>query len=353
VNAIAQAITENPILVLTDEKAYSEFYKKMKAEVSAHVPDVSTEKGRKEIAALAYKVTRTKTAIDAAGKKLNEDARAKINVVDASRRKIRDELDALADEARLPLTKWEDAEEARQTAIKEWHDQLRVNVALVSGEDGSNLIADRIAAVESMAIDATVFGIESEAALHAKTTALASLATALERARKHEADQAELARLREEAEARAAAEAERLRAEQEAQEKAAREAREKAEYAENVRRQAEAAEKAKKEAAEREARAVEAAREEATRKAQAEHVAQVAKIEAEKRALEKAEADRLAAEAQTRREEEARQADRAHRSSVMASAKEAIMSLGIEEDSAKKLVLAIVAGEIPHVSLRF
>jgi hypothetical protein len=353
VNAITQAITENPVLVLTDEKAYSEFYKKMKAEVSAHVPDVSTEKGRKEIAALAYKVTRTKTAIDAAGKKLNEDARAKINVVDASRRKIRDELDALADAARLPLTKWEDAEEARQNAIKEWHDQLRAFIALVSGEDGSNLIADRIATVEGMAIDATVFGIESAAAHHAKVTALASLSMSLERARKHESDQAELARLREEAEARAAAEAERLCVEKEAQEKAEREAREKAEYAENVRRQAEAAEKAKKEAAEREARAVEAAREEATQKAQAEHAAQVAKIEAEKRALEKAESDRLAAEAQTRREEEARQADRAHRSSVMASAKEAIMSLGIDEDPAKKIVLAIVAGEIPHVSLRF
>lgn len=352
-NEIVNIVSANPVMVLTDEVAYSEFYKTMKAEVAAHVPDVSTDRGRKEIAALAYKVTRTKTAIDAAGKKLNEDARAKINVVDASRRKIREELDALADEARKPLTAWEDAEEARQNAIKEWHDKLRSTATLVSGDDGSNLIADRIATVEAMAIDETAFGIETDAARHAKTQALAALNTALDRARKHEADQAELARLREESEARAAAEAERLRVETEAKEKAEREAREKAAYAEAVKRQAEAAERAQKEAAEREARAVEAAREEATRKAQAEHAAELARVEAERKRLELAESARLADIAKAKREEEARQADRKHRGEIMAASKTAIMALGVEEDAAKKIVLAIVAGEIPHVTLRF
>lgn len=352
-NEIANIFTANPVMVLTDEAAYSEFYKKMKAEVSAHVPDISTEKGRKEIKSLAYKVTRTKTAIDDAGKKLNEDARAKINVVDASRRKIRDELDALADEARKPLTDWEDAEEARQTAIKAWHDKLRATATLVSGDDGSNLIADRIATVEAMAIDEAAFGIETDAARHAKTQALASLNTALDRACKHEADQAELARLREEAEARAAAEAERLRAETEAKEKAEREAREKA--AEEARKQAEQerAAQAEADAKAREERAVEQARQEAVRKAQAEHAAELAKVEAERKRLELAESARLADIAKAKREEEARQADRKHRGEIMAASKTAIMALGVEEDAAKKIVLAIVAGEIPHVTLRF
>jgi colicin import membrane protein len=58
-------------------------------------------------------VTRSKTAIDDAGKKLNEEARAKINAVDAQRRKIREELDALAEEVRKPLTEWEKAEDQR------------------------------------------------------------------------------------------------------------------------------------------------------------------------------------------------------------------------------------------------
>lgn len=115
---IAAIVAANPVSVLIDEKVYSQFYQHIKAETEAFKPDLSTVASRKEISSLAYKVTRTKTAIDAAGKKLNEDARAQINAVDASRRKIRDELDALAEAVRKPLTEWEAAEEARIDRVK-------------------------------------------------------------------------------------------------------------------------------------------------------------------------------------------------------------------------------------------
>jgi hypothetical protein len=82
-------------------------------EVRSHVPDLTTAKGRDAIKSLAFKVARSKTALDDAGKKLNEDARAQINIVDAARRKIRDQLDALRDEARKPLDDWEAAEKER------------------------------------------------------------------------------------------------------------------------------------------------------------------------------------------------------------------------------------------------
>lgn len=86
-------------------------------EVRSYVPDVSTAKGRDAIKSLAFKVTRSKTAWDDAGKAANETARKQINVVDAERRKIRERLDALRDEARKPLTDWEDAEKARVDAL--------------------------------------------------------------------------------------------------------------------------------------------------------------------------------------------------------------------------------------------
>ena len=75
---------------------------RIEAEVRAHVPDTSTNKGREAIKSLAYKVSRSKTMLDDAGKALNEDARRQINLVDASRKNIRDRLDALRDEARGP-----------------------------------------------------------------------------------------------------------------------------------------------------------------------------------------------------------------------------------------------------------
>ncbi|NKX16236.1 hypothetical protein HGG75_10920 [Ochrobactrum pseudogrignonense] len=61
-------VSANPVSVLVDEKIYSQFYEQIKAETDAFKPDLSTVSSRKEISSLAYKVTRTKTAIDAAGK---------------------------------------------------------------------------------------------------------------------------------------------------------------------------------------------------------------------------------------------------------------------------------------------
>lgn len=86
-------------------------------EVRAHVEanrtdDVSTEAGRKAIASLAYKVARSKTTLDDAGKALVADWKKQARVVDDLRVLARDFLDALKDSVRKPLTDWE-TEQAR------------------------------------------------------------------------------------------------------------------------------------------------------------------------------------------------------------------------------------------------
>ena len=88
--ALVAQVSANPGLVLLDRERFDQFYEAIKAETDKLVPDLTTEKGRKEIASMAHKVAKTKTAIDAAGKLLNEEARSKINIVDAARRDIRD-----------------------------------------------------------------------------------------------------------------------------------------------------------------------------------------------------------------------------------------------------------------------
>ena len=103
---IALADVQPGALVQSREK-FNAFYEKVAQEVAGHEPDLSTDKGRKAIASLAYKVTRTKTAIDEAGKKLTEDKKKEIAAVDAERKAIREKLDALAAEVRKPLTDWE------------------------------------------------------------------------------------------------------------------------------------------------------------------------------------------------------------------------------------------------------
>lgn len=63
---------------------------------------------------------------------------------------------------------------------------------------------------------------------------------------------------------------------------------------------------------------------------------------------ELAEEERLAQEAQAKRD-----ADQKHKTAVMKAAKEAIMTTGADEETAKKIVLLIRANEVPHVRLQF
>lgn len=336
---------DNPVAVLTDAKTYSEFYARIKAEVSNHVPDLTTEKGRKEIASLAYKVKRSKTAIDDAGKKLNEDARAKINAVDAQRRKIREELETLAAEVRKPLTEWEEAEDARKEAAAADLNSI-AELRVVLATDGADAIKSKLATLNTMVLTESIHG---EGLGHARAQMAAAaewLESSYDRAKKHEDDQRELARMRAEQEERARVEREataKAEAERQAKERAEREASEakarEERAAETARLAAERAAKIEQERVEREAREA------------------IARAEAETRAIrEKAERedrDRQEEAARERREQQAREADRAHRSNVMGEAKKALMTCGADEETAKKIVLAIVAGEIPHVTLRF
>jgi colicin import membrane protein len=344
-NEIAAFITANPVAVLTDAKTYSDFYKSVKAQIASFVPDVSTERGRKEIASMAYKVTRSKTAIDDAGKKLNEEARSKINAVDAQHRKIREELESLAEEVRKPLTDWEAAEDGRkERAASDL--KLIADMSVILASDTVADLTAKWTRLNTLLLleDDHLDGID-----HARVLlegALDKLEAARQRVQKQEDDQRELAQ---------------LRADQEAREAADRKAKEAAE-AERLAK--ERADKAEAEQKAREERAADEARKTAERVALSERErierearAAVAKAEAEAAAIrhkaEREEAERTEKAERERREQAARDADRAHRSRVMGETKAALMTCGPDEETAKKVVLAIIANEIPHVTLRF
>lgn len=342
---IIATVTANPVAVLTDEKTYSEFYQRIKEELDAHQPDITTAKGRGEIASLAYKVTRTKTAIDAAGKKLNEDARAKINAVDAQRRKIREELDLLAETVRKPLTDWETAEKEREEHADRELAQI-IELSRPGFDEPSDEIKARLADLMAMHLEPEIHRDNYADNREKLETAIASVNAEYNRALKAEADASELARLRAEQEARDQAEAEAKRAEEQAErDRIAREKAE-AEYKANVEREAERARLAEAEKARIE-------RERIEREAAAKIAAAEAEARAVKEKAEREERERQEAIEHTKREEAARQADREHRGKIMRDAKEAIMEHGPDEDTAKKIVLAIVAGEIPNTRIIF
>jgi len=80
--------------------------------------DVSTARGRAEVASLAHRVARTKTLIDEMGKTLVSGWKARAAAIDEQRRFVREQMDELKVAIRAPLTEWEEAEKARIEAEK-------------------------------------------------------------------------------------------------------------------------------------------------------------------------------------------------------------------------------------------
>src|ERR1700676_4896268 len=76
---------------------------KIETEVRAIDRDISTPDGRENVKSLAYKVARSKTALDEMGKELVSGIKTQAATIDAERRTIRDRLDALKEEVRGPL----------------------------------------------------------------------------------------------------------------------------------------------------------------------------------------------------------------------------------------------------------
>lgn len=328
-----QVLEQNVIVAaFGKENGIQELFNRMAEQARSIVPDVSTKKGRDAIASQAYKVSKSKTAVDNHGKDLVAGIKAQAAVIDRDRKAWRDQCDALRDEIRKPLDEWEKAEEDRIQSIKDRISNF--DAGRVDTFSTSDLIQTIISEVEATAIDESFAEFANEAAIK-KDAALSSYKKSLEIALKREAEQVELEHLRK-------SEQERLQREHE--ERIAHEAAEKArlEAERKAKEEAERVEREKREAAEREARLV-AEKEAAELRAQ--HAA-----EAERKRIEAEQAAKLEAE---RKAEEARQANQAHRKKICNEALKGLLALGIDEAKGKEILQAINKGLVPHVSIKF
>lgn len=325
----------------------------IKSQVSSIVPDVTTAKGRKEIASLAYKVAQSKSAIDAEGKKLKEQYTVVTNKIDADRKFARDELDAERDRIRQPLTDWENAEKdrvAKHEAAIEAIKNFANNNFLITAN--SSMIEGAISTLNDQVIDSSFEEYEEQAKL-AKLETLETLRNALSETQSLEAERAELERLRQ---------ADIERQQKERDEKIAREAADKARVEAEAKALADRkrAEQEKLEAEQREARLK-------LEKEQAELREQQLKqqaIEREKQAeidrqnAVEAERKRIEQEAQAKadaelKEQQAREANKAHKKKICNEALQGLMSIGVSEELGKQILQAIHRGEVQHVSIKF
>lgn len=328
---------------------------KIKNEVRSFKPDISTPGGRDAIKSFAYKIARSKTALDDMGKDLVTDLKKQTGAIDADRKRIRDELDALKDEFRKPLTDWESADARRIAAHEAELASIEQIGIFLEPDPASNDIQARIDSLGNLpARDWQEFKQRAVDLLGAVASRLHGMHAA---ATKREAERAELERLRRE-------QAEREQRERD--EKIAAEAAERARLAAEVKARQEAEEAAIRAAAEQRrveqekaealarAEKAEADTKAAAAKAERDRIAAAEAAEREREAAIEAERKRVAdAKAKEAAETEKREANKKHRAKINNEALSGLVAAGLSEEAGKAAVGAIAKGEIPHVRISY
>ncbi|MFG1417214.1 hypothetical protein V5F38_05295 [Xanthobacter sp. V0B-10] len=325
---------QNALSVFTTPAALDPYLSKVRQEIDAFRPDISTTKGRAEIKSFAFKITKVKTYLDGAGKALNDVQKEIPKKIDAARKHVRDTLDGWAEEVRQPLTDWEQAEEKRIADHKAAITRMEDLGAKGELQIPSGYMRDALAEVKAVAIGP--WCEEFEAAYgRAKDIALFQLEAGIEARERYEAEQAELSALRAAAEARAKKDHE----EQIARDAAERARREVEERAAAEARRAEEAVRREREAAEEREQALRRQAEDAERRAR----------ETEERLRREAEEAKSAASAEAaRREANTRRRNNVHRTAISA-----LVAGGVPQDAAERAIDLIAARSVPNVSITY
>jgi|WetSurMetagenome_2_1015567.scaffolds.fasta_scaffold01778_20 colicin import membrane protein len=298
--------------------------------IDAFVADISTAKGRKEVASFARRVVDSKTMLEEIGKGLADEVKKQPKLIDASRRYIKDTLDNWRDEARKPLTDWENAEEAR---IKRHTEAVAYLTGIASPSSG--VFADELRQLIS---EAEVIDVNPEACdefeseyAYAKKNALIGLKAALISREKRDADEEELAKLRKEAAERAAKDRDAEIARNAAAEATARAEK----VAEQERWEASAREQKIKDDADTVARLA------------AETVARIKQdVDDERVRVE-------TAARQLREADEKRAADREHCAKINRAALASFVANGFDEAQGRCILELIVKHKIPNVTINY
>lgn len=324
------------------EKGLEKFLEQIREGVN-EVPDISTDKGRKRIASLAAKVSRSKTAVEKPGRDYLKRLKEQPKVVEAELRRFVTECDRLRDEVRRPLTEWENAEKLRTEALQQRLTNLRAlaDVIDLSGNYlPSSDIQERIQEAKSVALDESWQEYAAEAGV-AKDSTIQKLEESLAVAQKREHEAAELERLRKEAEEKARIEREE-NIRREAAEQARLEAEQKAKAEIDAAARLAAEEKARAEVAERQ-------RIEAEQRARREEEA----VAEERRRQEAEEKARLDEQKRIADEEARRAADKEHRRTVNRRVIADLIAQGIPEEFAQKAMLAIAGGKVQDAYIKY
>ena len=326
---------------------------KIREEAKNLPADMTVRKNREEVASFAYKVARSKTAVDKAGAALSAEYKEIPKKIDANRRVYKDAFESLQAEVRQPLTEWEKAEADRIALRESQIESLKFYLELSVRDHSHAYLSTQLEHLNACSVDSSLEEYETEAH-RIKAAAIKHLTEQVSIQAKYEAEQAELERLRKAA-------ADQAQKDREAQ--IARDA------ADQSRKEADQAAQVEREKADRDRIAAEMAIKQAERDLELaeqrriaqENQAKLDAIAAEKRAAEQvesarqAEIDRQAAEA--KRIEDARlkrEADTKHKGAINRQAlADLVEHADITEEQAKLVIKCIAKRLIANVAINY
>lgn len=301
--------------------------------------------------------------LDSTHKALKAPLKAKTDLIDAERKRIKDDLLGVQGKIKSQIADHERKIQEHAEKLQIMVDDITVwSLFYDDVSRSSESIQLRIDKVKSVVVDDSYEHRKADAAL-AQIDALKILEPMLDDALKQEAEQMELERLREEQRQREQAEREeKIRAD--AEMKARHEAEQEAE---KIKQQAAIAEEARKKRERELQEEIEAEKtrviaEKAKAKADAEELARAVEIETRK-AVERAaqeERERLEAEAnekvrleaEAKAKEEAKKSKQAHRAKVHKAAKTSLLN-HFDDATATQIVTLIKDGEIANVLIQY
>lgn len=271
-------ITEKNAPTIFCENGLDAFISEAKRSVEGLVFDVSTAKGRKEIASASFNVSKSKTAVEKPGREYLRKIKAQPKIIEKEIASFVKQMDQLRDETRAPLDAWEkeqerlEAEKKAQIAAEEFKRQYETDheIGLLLNEkfDNDKKAEDEEAERQRIAYEQKLKDDAAREAEQEKINAIAREAAQKERA-----------------------------------ERAEQEAKDAAEAAENAR------------------------------------LDQIAKQEAQALAEKKA--------------KEKREQDIAHISKIRTGIKLKLMSIGITEEQAKRIILDASKGLIENLTINY
>ncbi|HFD0468266.1 TPA: hypothetical protein ACF01X_001551 [Yersinia enterocolitica] len=332
---------KNALAVFTQPDHIELILQQVEKEVNSFVPDVSTKKGRDAIASLGLKVAKTKTYLDGLGKDLVTEYKEVPKKIDASRKTVRDRLDALKEKVLLPKLEFE-AEQER----------LKLEAERIAAEEAYSAMWQ-----EAHDIDAVItIRIAEKAAVKKESDHEMALLMndAFDRDAKEKAEEVErLRKAHEEFIAQQAAE----KAKRETEEKAKRDIEAAEQRERDAKLAQERAEREKMEAAELAERNRIAAEQKAEREKQEAIAAEQRKAQEEvdrvQREAKQKEDARLAEEKRVADEAAARAANVEHKRTINQQAVADLVAAGIPEECAVQCVKAIAKGQVSAIAITY